>query len=204
VIRLVTLFGERLNLNGDQANLTVIAKRLRARGVESTVIDFDESSRIEALTEADFIFIGHGSMAAWKSLEASWTRVNEALVNYRKSGRPLMAVASGAERLYANGWFAEELSIVERASRFVVANLDDFSVLGYRNIATNLPDVAWIENVLVTALHGPVLAKNPLLADAILKRIAGREIKPSVTAELQKLDANVEGVWKLEVDLANQ
>jgi CobQ-like glutamine amidotransferase family enzyme len=86
----------------------------------------------------------------------------------------------------------------------VVADLGEHSVLGYRNCASSLPDVAWIQNVLVTALHGPVLAKNPILADEILSRIAGSAVEQIATSAIEKLDANVAGVWRLEADLANQ
>jgi CobQ-like glutamine amidotransferase family enzyme len=43
--------------------------------------------------------------------------------------------------------------------------------LGYRNTDTNLPDFFTQRNWLLTMLHGPVLAKNPNLQQALVREI---------------------------------
>ncbi|NBR61305.1 MAG: hypothetical protein EBT86_06590, partial [Actinobacteria bacterium] len=66
-IKLATVYPEHLNLNGDQANILVLQRRLQLRGVESEVIAVNDN---DDLTNYEFIFLGHGSLAAWSHIDA--------------------------------------------------------------------------------------------------------------------------------------
>jgi CobQ-like glutamine amidotransferase family enzyme len=54
---------------------------------------------------------------------------------------------------------------------------------------------------MVTTLHGPVLAKNPKLADRILEKLGA---KVSSNTEIETLDSAIPGIWELEENLANE
>ena len=64
-IRLATLFPSDLDLNGDQANLLVLLKRLEYRGVKAEIVELNDPSNLDF----DLVFLGHGSMAAWAEID---------------------------------------------------------------------------------------------------------------------------------------
>ena len=204
MINLVSLYPDRLNLNGDQANLTVLTRRLEARAVPFRKIDFGPQDSLEILTQANFILIGHGSMAAWASLRGDLSRVNETLHQMFEGGCAMLAVGSGAEFLYSAGWFEADLEQRPRISKFAVEQFEDIRVLGYLNSATNLPVIQRTNNLVLTGLHGPVLAKNPQLADRILARAGVAANQLVRNQAIDELDAMVAPIWELEVALANQ
>ena len=203
MIRLATLYADRLNLNGDQGNLRVLEKRLLARNIEFDVVQFKIGDDPQILNDVDFLLIGHGSLAAWRSLESDLHRVSDAIQQILVSNTLVLAVSSGAEMLYRHPikFFEENLEKVPRRSRFVIAAFEGKQVLGYVNSETSLPDIKRTGSVIVTTLHGPLLAKNPQVADSILESF-GAEISSS--AAIEKLDESVAGIWSLETELANE
>jgi len=80
-IRLGSLFPEDLNLNGDQANLLVLKKRLELRGVSSLVVDIP----LNKIDDVDFLFLGHGSIAAWEFISRSEPRLFAQLSSFVES-----------------------------------------------------------------------------------------------------------------------
>lgn len=201
--RLVTLFPGHLNLNGDQANLLVLEKKLAALNVEFQSLDFLPGDDLEKLGQADFVLFGHGGIAAWNNLHSELDRISASLKTLRDSSCVIMAVASGAEKLYEEpfGWFENGLQSQNRKSEFVVEKMEDIEVLGYLNSASSLPVITWVGQVLLTSLHGPVLAKNPRLVNFILHQMG---INQKTNPNFEKFDRFVEKIWELEVPLANQ
>ena len=203
MIRLVTLYPQHLNLNGDQGNLLVLAKRFEAAGLAFEQISFQVGDDVGLLDGANFILIGHGGVAAWCALEGELPRISNSLHAARSSGTFIFAVASGAEKLFAAplNWFAEELDAKPRSSHFATAELAGFEVLGYENSASTLPVLEQRGSVVITALHGPVLAKNVNFANWVLDQVSKGAARGSTLA---KADAYAAEVLKLERDLANQ
>jgi CobQ-like glutamine amidotransferase family enzyme len=65
--------------------------------------------------------------------------------------------------------------------------VDVDGVVGYLNSDSLLPIVHYEKNFLLTLLHGPVLVKNPELADSIISKLGiAVELK---SAYLDELDA---------------
>lgn len=196
MIELYTLTPDRLNLNGDQANLFVLAKRITWQGEQVTVVNIDTLEDLTAFGSAaskspkrKLFFIGHGSTSAMKSLEHFAQPVRELVANLKKLSIPVIAVGSGYELL------APGAQRTERRSDFHVATLDGMSVLGYRNTDADLPEITRDGSVLLTLLHGPLLAKNPRLADQILIQL-GLTVKGNDRTE--EVDAIVAKAWELE------
>ena len=159
-IRLGAISPTHLNLNGDLGNLLVLKKRLEWRKVESSIEHLNGS---EDLDDFDFILVGHGSNAAWKQLLDSRSDLLGKLVSYVESDGALLAVASAADRLQPL-LTGVEVTFGDRVSEF----LDVDGVVGYKNSGSEGENVSWYKNALLTQLHGPVLAKNPDLADEII------------------------------------
>ena len=100
-LKLVSIFGDRLNLNGDQANLFILQQRLKWAGFDSKIAIVSNQSELDA-AEADFLFLGHGSLAAWKSCTTDWP---DLATGFSQASTQIvsMAVASGADLVFAAG-----------------------------------------------------------------------------------------------------
>jgi CobQ-like glutamine amidotransferase family enzyme len=207
MIRLGTLFPDRLNLNGDQGNIDVIARQYEWRGMQCEIVPVET---VDDLVALDFVFIGHGSLAAWKSIEEKFLALTDRLFELQAAGLPAMAISSGFEKLVSAKLFAG-LSMIQlgsRTSKFEVAKLGDLEVLGYVNTDVDLPVIYKSDLWLGSMLHGPVLAKNELLLEAVLADIsnfAGLRLEPIVKTEKADQVADlIREVWKLERDLASE
>lgn len=200
MIRLYSLMPDRLNLNGDQANLIILQKRMAWQGIQAEIVPIcsPEDMR-EALAFAShnpqetFVLIGHGSVAAMRTLEPWKAEVRawiDQLINLGCSG---LAVGSGFELLL------DDIKRKERVSEFAVAQLrEGVQGLGYVNSDAELPLIEVVGAGFVrTLLHGPVLAKNPHLADWFLKRM-GVTVKQN--DRTKEIDAIVAKVWELEAN----
>lgn len=207
---LATLYPGHLNLNGDQANLDIIKKRLGWAGIECELIEIGKGRRIEK--NVDLIFIGHGSVAAWRDLEAELQDRIPELETLVASGVALMVVASGHDWAIGAGFFDHKLSSVPRVSKFEIANLGELEILGYLNSATDAPVIEKKGLLLGTQLHGPIFAKNPNLVDQYVGEIIeskfgpeGREqYQPSSNQNAEIVSGIVSKVWELERELASE
>lgn len=159
-IRLGAISPTHLNLNGDLGNLLVLNRRLSWRNVDSSIEHLNGS---EDFSQFDFILVGHGSSAAWKQLLDSRSNLLNRLVEFVESDGALMAVASAADKLLPL-LSGVEVTRGSRVSAFV--NVE--GVVGYKNSDSQGANLSWYKNALLTQLHGPLLAKNPQLADQII------------------------------------
>lgn len=178
-IRLGAISPEHLNLNGDLGNLLVLEKRLSWRKISITIENLNGS---EDFSDYDFILVGHGSNAAWKQLLDLRPNLMSHLVNYAEAGGALLAVASAADKLQPL-LIGTEVDLGERVSEFV--NVD--GVVGYKNSTTQGSNLIRYKNALLTQLHGPVLAKNPQLADSIIEDHGWADITLT-SVELSEVD----------------
>lgn len=204
------LFSEHLDLNGDQANLKVLAKRASWHDIDLEIIDVKKGQNLPAT--ADLIFVGHGSQAAWQDVAADLDRLNEPIRQHLNNGGALMAVASGYEMCVSKGLVAGANQKQPRVSKFEVADLDGQQVLGYVNTESTLPIVQQQSGALLTMLHGPFFAKNPSIADELLRRLIaakGHAFETGFVTEKagQSADfikAMVADAWQLESELARE
>jgi len=206
--KIYTFFPDHLDLNGDQANLVVATKRLEWLGFQVQVQSIGKKQSLPK--DADFIFIGHGSIAAWADIAQDMKNSIAWIKSAVDAGAGLMAVASGHEWAINNGLMPGQTSPVERVSKFEIAQVDGLEILGYLNSATNAPVIQKNGVVLGTQLHGPLLAKNPEFADSYLLAIAeSRGLSPESKNVPLNNDADlvagiVKQIWELERDLASE
>ena len=205
-IKLVGLFPNHLNLNGDQANLNVLAKRLQWRGVAAEIVAVDKGQSIPK--DAALIFLGHGSMAAWADIQADLNRILGEIKLLIGEGAAFMAVATGHEHAIKLGLLDGAASTRKRISKFEIAELEGQEILGYVNSATDAPVIQKQGLLIGTQLHGPVFAKNPMFADSYLAEIANVQGIELIEAELNTNTSLVAGivnkVWELERELASE
>lgn len=211
ILNMVTLFPTHLDLNGDQANLKVLAKRLEWFGQKSVISAVNKGDLLPK--ECDLIFVGHGSLAAWKDIEADFSSLLPEILKKINEGTAFFAVASGYEESIRLGIFSGELVPCERISKFEVSELDGLKILGYLNAATKAPAIQRDQLLLGTQLHGPLLAKNPKLADHYISEIMASKGLNGLHSNLEAgvdnknvalVDDIVEDIWKLETELASE
>lgn len=169
VIKIAALFPKHLNLNGDHGNLLVIEKRLKWTGVTAEIVPVTSTA---SLSEFDFVLCGHGSKAAWVDvirLDPSYVRN---LVAFIEAGKTALLVASAYD-LMSEALTGLQRTSIEHRSEFVKT---EDGVVGYLNSDSSNKELQWHKNALLTLLHGPVLAKNPALADELILRM-GIEVK---------------------------
>ena len=209
-LKLVSLFPSHLDLNGDQANLKVLVKRLEWFGYKSSIIEVNKGDEVPQ--DAALIFLGHGSMAAWSDIESDLAKVVPAINAHISLGGAFMAVATGHERAIELGIFTGSVSSRERVSKFEIAELNGVEVLGYLNSATDAPVIQKSGLSIGTQLHGPVFAKNPNFVDSYLAEMLAARNIPVPTKSLSQggkfnqelVDRIVEQVWELERELAQE
>ena len=164
VLKLTALYPRHLNLNGDHGNLLVLQKRLKWLGTAAEVVPVTNSTN---LANFDFVLVGHGSKAAWDEILRLDTDFVGNLVSYIESGKPALVVASAYD-LISEKLLGKEILQVEHRSLFVKAS---DGVVGYVNSSSNANELTWHKNSLLTLLHGPLLAKNPKVADELIHRM---------------------------------
>ena len=177
-VMLGSFYPEDLNLNGDQANLLVLAKRLEWRGVNAVIVPLTGSSNLE---KVDLVLLGHGSMAAWNSILKTDPELITKSIDYMNANRPLLAIGSGYVKVLDE--LGESYSSKEHRSEFV----DVDGVVGYVNSSADVDLIQFRNSSVLTLLHGPLLAKNPKLADEIIRSNEWADISMR-SSELDQVD----------------
>ena len=183
MIRLLELYPEHLNLNGDRGNLLVLQRRLEWAQVPVQAFVHRAGQPLPA-TRPDFVLLGHGSSAAWRQVYGDLSRIVPQLEQWMNEGTQVLAVSSGFAALHGlvKG-LPSSIDRRERVSKFVEVSIGEQSVVGYLNSDLELEPFVHDENLIGTLLHGPVLAKNVLLADEIIEKFL--VAKPELVQTLQ-------------------
>jgi lipid II isoglutaminyl synthase (glutamine-hydrolysing) len=210
-VSIALLYPELLGTYGDGGNATVLAQRLRWRGIPVEVLDVHAG---EAVPTTCQIYVMGGGEDAPQALAAQELRAGRALVDAVNGGAAVLAVCAGLQVL-GNRFAGEDgkahdgLGLLDcethrddgpRRVGEVVAtpdpSLDLPELTGYENhggVTTLGPDARPLGRVVVghgndggdgtegivsgrvigTYLHGPVLARNPALADHLLASVLG-------------------------------
>lgn len=160
-----------MNLNGDQANVFVLRRRLEWLGIESKVVsiapeDFEAAAaRIIEAPESKFLMVGHGSKAAVTSFANHHEAIRQGVLDFAQAGGVGLVVGSGYELV------CPDFERTPRLSDYADLPAEDGlpRVFGYINTDTNLPAISRLgDSVIATMVHGPVLARTPELADLLL------------------------------------
>lgn len=188
VLKFAALYPDHLDLNGDHGNLLVLKQRLKWRGVQADIIQVDRPVDLDSF---DLVLLGHGSTDAWLDVQRMDPHLVTNVAALVRAGKPVMAVSSGYERLITE---LESISIdrCERVSEF----RDIDGVVGYVNSDAVLPEIRTVMNCVLTLFHGPVLAKNPQLADKIISsanwaNIDDKSVELNTVDELAKASRRI-------------
>lgn len=171
MMRLLNLFPEHLNLNGDAGNLLVLQRRAEWGGIraEQTQLQLGDSLPAQ---RPDVILVGHGSAAAWKQAYPALKQIAPQMELWLEQGTQLLAISSGYAALHGLlPQLPDSVSKTERISKFVADEFESVKLTGYRNTDLELANLVVLGNFYGSALHGPLLAKNIWLADQIFAKV---------------------------------
>lgn len=221
-IRLLNLYPDQLNLNGDLANTLVLESNLRALGFDTVTQKHEVGDKL-SIERPDFVMLGHGSNAAWRYVGQDLLKIAPTLRQWVADGVVGLAIGSGNEACYSgDSWNAVPrlgifesasgtLREVERISKFLLVPVDrsfvNEPVLGYINAATDAHVLQLEKNWIGSQLHGPLLAKNPAVLSWIVERVSGeidsgfKPIQAEVDPTLSKI---LTQIWDLETNLASE
>lgn len=213
-VRIGAVLPAVLNTYSDAGNVTVLAQRLRMRGLPVEICTLS-ADRVPPAS-CDLYVLGGGEDAA-QVFAAEWLRGHRRLVGAMSESATTLAVCAGLQVL--GRWLEDahgqrfpgagvlDLTTV-RGRRRAVGEVVTWCALpgvgaltGFENHrgATTLGPAAsplgsvlrgtgngvagrgegvLTERVVGTYLHGPVLARNPALADALLERVTGHPLPP--------------------------
>lgn len=230
------MFPTLLNLYGDGGNVTVLAQRARAHGLNVEVRTVNEGDALD-LDEVDIMFLGGGPDREQHLASEQLLAMAPELRAYVEDNGVLLAICGGFQIIGREWLMGEEtvqgLGLVglttkraeggshNRLVDNIVLNspLATHPVVGYENHAgrtfldegvqpfgqvmgshgsgnndSSKADGVLYRNVVGTYLHGPLLAKNPEVADWLIMRALERRAAncgEDVPA-LQSLDDSVE------------
>jgi CobQ-like glutamine amidotransferase family enzyme len=194
--RVLQLFPEVLDVNGDAQNALVLAQRATWAGLPATVVPVGLAEPVAA-ADPVLVVIGSSVDSALPDLRVAIDRWEPRIRDWLAAGIPILAVGTGMELLGGDGIGLLPGHATARAERATgdLAVASEFGMLiGFENHARGfqLPSGARALGTVVrgvgndgrsegvrsgsvwgTHLHGPVLAKNPTFADALLTAAFG-------------------------------
>ena len=198
MIKILQLFPDHLDLNGDGGNAQVLLKRTAWGGLTAELSALYPGQNPNE--RPDVVIIGHGSSAAWKQVYGEFARLVPVIADWMNHGTQVIAVSTGFAALHGLASdLPNSVSKTERRSIFVVEEFEGQEVYGYLNSDLDLPNIIRHGNLIGTMLHGPVLAKNTWLADQIIEKVRGSSARTNLNAE--QLD-QIESLAKAARELA--
>jgi len=203
MIRLLELYPDHLNLNGDRGNLVVLQRRLEWSDIDVSVSSYRPGSSLGG-EAPDFVLLGHGSPAAWRQIYADLARIAPTLQAWIDGSTQMLAVSSGFAALHGllRG-LPNQVNKVPRISKFEVVDFADSQVVGYKNTDLDLPTIERFGNLIGTVLHGPLLAKNSQLSDEIINAMlsSGQQFNFETEGTLNKY---VDDSRELAIELSGE
>jgi CobQ-like glutamine amidotransferase family enzyme len=223
-VSVALLYPELLGTYGDGGNASVLAQRLRWRGIPAEVVDVHAG---EPIPRGCQIYLMGGGEDAPQALAAHELRSGGALTEAVDNGAAVLAVCAGLQVLGhrfvgEDGKARDGLGLLDcethrdegprRVGEVVVTPDPELGLpelTGYENhggVTTLGPTAQPLGRVVVghgndggdgtegivngrvvgTYLHGPVLARNPALADHLLSSVLG-PLEPLEDAEVEDL-----------------
>jgi CobQ-like glutamine amidotransferase family enzyme len=203
-VSIALLYPELLGTYGDGGNATVLAQRLSWRAIPAEVVDVHAGEPIPLSCQ---IYVMGGGEDAPQALAARELRSGSALADAVAGGAAVLAVCAGLQVL-GNRFAGEDGKVHDGLGLLdCETHRDDGprrvgEVVATPDESLDLPDLTGYENhggvttlgagakplgrVVGTYLHGPVLARNPALADHLLSSVLG-PLDPLDDAEVEAL-----------------
>ena len=217
------LYPDLLNLYGDRGNIQCLMKRCQWRGIEAETIPFELEDEID-FSKLDIVLLGGGSDREQMLVCEKLKEIQKDFKAYVENYGVVIAICGGYQLLgnyykteqgTMKGLELVDLYTEQGEGRLIdnivlQSNLFDMPIVGFENhggrtyIKDNKPlgkvlygagnEGVVYKNVIGTYLHGPLLPKNPQLADWLishaLEQKYGKKIELAPLDDSQEKEAN--------------
>ena len=204
------LYPDLLNLYGDRGNIQCLMKRCLWRGIEAETIAFELGDKID-FSKLDIVLLGGGSDREQMLVCEKLKEIQKDFKAYVEDNGVVIAICGGYQLL--GNYYKTEQGKGRLIGNIVMqSDLFDMPIVGFENhggrttIGNNKPlgkvlsgygndgqsgeEGVVYKNVIGTYLHGPLLPKNPQLADLLISRALEKKYGKKI--ELEKLDDSEE------------
>ena len=204
------LYPDLLNLYGDRGNIQCLMKRCQWRGIEAETIPFELDDKIE-FSGLDIVLLGGGSDREQMLVCEKLQKIQKDFKAYVEDNGVVIAICGGYQLL--GNYYKTEQGEGRLIQNIVLqSDLFDMPIVGFENhggrtcINDNKPlgkvlygagndgrsgyEGVVYKNVIGTYLHGPLLPKNPQLADWLISHALERKYGKKI--ELEPLDDSQE------------
>ena len=213
-IKIGHIYPDLLDMYGDKGNIASLSKRLIWRGMGAEIVSFKKNDTLN-LEDVDILLIGGGDDTALEKALTLLSNYKKELKNYVEDGGVLLALCGAFPMLGKNMLDILNIYTEKSEKRFtgnvVIENEELGSIVGFENhkektYIGNLSPLGKVvkgfgncgdgmegviyKNTFATFLHGPLLPKNPHLADEIIKRALEKKYGGEIS--LPPLDDSLE------------
>ena len=192
------LYPDLLNLYGDRGNIQCLKKRCEWRGIRAEVKEFRSGDKID-FQDLDIVLLGGGSDREQMIVCNKLKEIREDFKEYVESDGVVIAVCGGYQLLgkyyQTDDGLIEGLELVdlytEQKEGRLISNKPFGKVLyGNGNDGESGYEGVVYKNIIGTYLHGPLLPKNPQVADYLIRKALERKYNRPM--ELKALDDSEE------------
>jgi hypothetical protein len=183
MLRLASFEPGLFNVNGDQANLEVLAAEIAWAGHRAEVSALGDDA-----VSPDLVLFGSAARKTMRVLEPQLWRLLPALRERQRLAKPTVFIGSSYER-FAREIFGLEPNPIERRSDYFNSTFEAQPLRGYLNSAVDLPALVIESEQIGSSLSGPLFAKNRWLLERTARLLGIQLQTPKEILELQRMVA---------------
>ena len=218
-INIACLYPDVLNMYGDKGNIITLKYRLEKRGIIANVNEYFANDSID-FENTDIIYIGGGSDKCYENIYSYLLPQKQQFASYIENGGCVLAVCTGYQLLGTECEFEDKtlpglgiLDISTKKAKKLIGDIvmecpltqskitgfinknhvisgGNYDILGTAVYPESFDEGTVYKNVIATYVYGPLLPKNPKLADMILKNAVTKKYGDDVI--LEKLNDDLE------------
>ena len=194
-INIAHLYPELLNLYGDKGNILTLERRLNLRGIDCNIKEYAIEEEID-FENTDIIILGGGGEREIKAVKEALLKQTESFKKYIENSGCILAICEGFEILGKDNLNIIDISVQKAKKRtaddiVIKSTIISSTIVGFENHKNNIdiknytplgevkygignnPESGYegmiYKNLICTNIYGPILPKNPKLADYIIK-----------------------------------
>ena len=215
-LKILYLYPDILELYGDFGNIQVLRYRLEKRDIKATIVPYSIGDETPNFNDYDIVFAGGGADQEQGILSKDLVQYTENIKDAVNNGVFFLLIC-GAYQLFGKYYKDAEGNVIPGLNVFdyytealadrkkrcignivINANLNgkETKIIGFGN-GNKFGDTKegfFKDNVIATYLHGPLLSKNPELADYIIKYCLDRKYNEDI--QLEQLDDSFENLCR--------
>jgi CobQ-like glutamine amidotransferase family enzyme len=211
-INITYLYPDVLNMYGDKGNIITLKYRLEKRGITANISEHYGNDTID-FENTDIIYLGGGSDKCYEDIYCYLEPQKQQLNDYIQNGGCVLAVCTGYQLLGNRCEFENKtlpglgiLDITTKETKKIIGDVvmdclvtkskitgfintnhtttGNYDILGTITHPETINEGVVYKNLIATYVYGPLLPKNPELADFILQNAVSKKYGNDVILEV--------------------